>query len=142
MTHPHSPLPWTVNKAGDIIDANGERVIADDGAVWPEDRDYIVLSATAHEKMRKALEEVKPLLWCCHVRGPDDVHAAPDYETALKWSDMVNEWSAKTNEGVKQEDQVWAKAAPALWPWSPENHAEALPKSIAEFAPRAALAEE
>src|SRR4051794_35474892 len=21
-------------------------------------------------------------LWCCHVRGPDEVHAAPDYETA------------------------------------------------------------
>ncbi len=31
------------------------------------------------------------MLWCLHVRAPDDVHPAPDYETALKWADHLFE---------------------------------------------------
>lgn len=78
------------------------------------------------------------LLWCCHVRGPDDVHAAPDYDTALKWADMLNDLSREANKKLNKtgrpEDDVWCKAAPALWPWSSESHAESLPESIAGFS--------
>lgn len=83
------------------------------------------------------------VLWCCHIRGPDDVHAAPDYETALKWADTVNalNWRAG-NGGVKTPDPVsfedcLLKAVPAVWPHSAQSHAEDLPKSIEGFAIRA-----
>jgi hypothetical protein len=85
-------------------------------------------------------EQVAPLLWCCHVRGPDEVHAAPDYETALAWSDMLNAMNWRSaNPAVRLKDPVsfedcLIKAVPALWPHSRESHAEDLPKSIAGFA--------
>jgi hypothetical protein len=88
-----------------------------------------------------AKENRDDILWCCHIRGPDDVHAAPDYETALKWADMTNaiNWRGKGGKikPVASYDDCLLKAVPALWPWSAELHAEALPKSIAEFTPRA-----
>lgn len=80
-----------------------------------------------------------PFLWCCHVRGPDDVYAAPDYETALLWSDVLNEtnWrkSSKLNipDPTSYEDCL-VKAVPAPWPHSAESHAKDLPKSMAGFA--------
>jgi hypothetical protein len=79
------------------------------------------------------------ILWCCHVRGPDDVYAAPDYETALMWSDVLNETNWKARSGLSVEDpksfeDCLIKAVPAPWPHSAEAHAEDLPKSIAGFA--------
>jgi hypothetical protein len=63
-----------------------------------------------------------PVLWCCHIRGPDEVHAAPDYETALAWADRFN-----AEHGPKaRELDVLCAAAPALYPWGAENHAQAL----------------
>lgn len=87
------------------------------------------------------------ILWCCHVRGPDDIYAAPDYETALAWSDVLNEmnWRSETYpklpgfENPKSYQECLIKAVPALWPSSAESHAEDLPKSIEGFrapAPR------
>lgn len=80
------------------------------------------------------------ILWCCHVRGPDDVHAAPDYETALKWSDMTNALNWRGLKGTIEPppsyDDCLLKATPAVWPWSAEAHAVHLPKSIREFTPR------
>jgi hypothetical protein len=56
MTTPsHSPPPWTVDEAGNIIDANGERVIADDGALYPEDRDLIVTAVNNHARLSRDL---------------------------------------------------------------------------------------
>ena len=78
------------------------------------------------------------ILWCCHARGPDDVYAAPDYETALRWSDVLNETNWRSGSGLKIPNPVsyadcLIKAVPAPWPHSPESHAEDLPKSIAGF---------
>lgn len=81
---------------------------------------------------------VAPFLWCCHVRGPDDVHAAPDYETALKWADYINSinWRGPKGEtvAVASVDDLILRAVPAPWPWSAEEHAEDLPKSMAGWA--------
>ncbi|MGB7022334.1 MAG: hypothetical protein WBD73_00915 [Candidatus Acidiferrales bacterium] len=89
------------------------------------------------EDIRRAIEAAKaPILWCCHVRGPDDVHASPDYETALAWSDLINDRFGPHTR--TDENYPITRAAPAIWPWSPEAHAESLPKSIAEFTPRGA----
>lgn len=76
-------------------------------------------------------------LWCCHVRGPDEVHAAPDYATALTWADVC----LAIDRMVDHSDDLmpFLSATPALWPHSAESHAEDLPKSIAYFsAPEAA----
>lgn len=85
------------------------------------------------------MNEQKPndILWCCHVRGPDDVHAAPDYETALKWADIVNEIDYRfLREGTFGTSALVPMmcAVPAPWPWSAEAHAEGLPKSIDAFS--------
>jgi len=82
-----------------------------------------------------AVSDASPFLWCCHARGPDDVHAAPDYETALAWSDMLNaiNWNTRTGAPFSWNDCL-IKAAPARWPHSAASHAEDLPRSIAGFA--------
>lgn len=87
--------------------------------------------------MTEATKTPTDILWCCHVRGPDDVHAAPDYATALKWSDISNaiNWRGLGGTVVPPAsyDDCLLKAAPAVWPWSAESHAESLPKSIADW---------
>jgi len=80
---------------------------------------------------------VTEILWCCHVRGPDDVHAAPDYATALAWADACTE----VDRLIDHSDNLmpFLSAVPAPWPYSVESHAEDLPKSVVYFsAPRAA----
>lgn len=88
------------------------------------------------------------ILWCCHVRGPDDVYAAPDYETALAWSDILNEMNWRCEKypkpGAFENPRNYAdclvKAVPAPWPHSAEAHARDMPKSIEGFRlPDAAL---
>lgn len=77
------------------------------------------------------------ILWCCHVRGSDDVHAAPDYATALKWSDLLNavNWDSprRTVRPPASYRDCLIKAVPAIWPWSAEQHAADLRKSIEAF---------
>lgn len=102
-------------------------------------------AATEIERLRTGVAQQPPsaFLWCCHVRGPDDVYAAPDYETALAWSDILNEMNWRSGAYPKplgfQNPASYAdclvKATPAPWPYSAEAHAEDLPKSIAGFAP-------
>jgi hypothetical protein len=78
------------------------------------------------------------ILWCCHVRGPDDVHAAPDYATALKWSDSIAELDRKMatedGKGAFGICTPFMNAVPAVWPHSAESHATDLPKSIEYFS--------
>lgn len=83
------------------------------------------------------------ILWACHVRGPDDVHPAPDYETALKWADMFNEWGEQANASFKKKytesdpaDAPRIAAVPAPWPWDAKSWADGLAKSIADMTPR------
>ncbi len=69
------------------------------------------------------------ILWCCHIRGSDDVIPAPSYEEALKIADANN------------AIELLAKAVPAIWPWSAEAHAEYLAKASAAWdALKAAIA--
>lgn len=64
------------------------------------------------------------ILWMMHVRGPDDIYPAPDYETAVAWCDYVNDVLAKA------VPEVVTKAVPAIWTGSPESHADGLPDAI------------
>lgn len=64
------------------------------------------------------------ILWMMHVRGPDDIYPAPDYETAVAWCDYVNDVLAKA------VPEVMTKAVPAIWTLSPQEHAAYLPEAI------------
>jgi hypothetical protein len=88
-------------------------------------------------------EEHKPfgdILWCCHVRGPDDIYAAPDYETAVKWADITNSYNWRGRAGKNEPPESYAdcllKAMPAIYPGTAEEHAAAVLKSIHDFTPR------
>lgn len=73
------------------------------------------------------------ILWCCHVRGPDDVWAAPDYDTALKWSDICLELDRRPN---RPENFPFLSAVPAPWPYSAESWARSLEEvTTKEFSP-------
>lgn len=74
------------------------------------------------------------ILWCVHVVGPDDVHAAPDWETAARWAMMLNRILARSPD-VENPPICIAQVEP--WPHSPVLHAETLPKSIADMTPLA-----
>lgn len=71
-------------------------------------------------------------MWCCHVRGPDDVLPAPNYATALKWADIClaqDRITAKAND----PNLPYLSAVPSPWPWSAEAHAKSLPDSESYF---------
>lgn len=57
-------------------------------------------------------------LWCLHLRGPDDVHAAPSKAEAERVARNINDQFAC--------HEVKPSAVAALWPHSPESHAESL----------------
>ncbi|OAH39874.1 hypothetical protein AX289_32135 [Methylorubrum populi] len=83
-------------------------------------------------------------LWCMHISGPDDVHAAPDFWTALSWAAELN--AAVAARAIKQGwagDDNWplAQATVQRWPWSAERHADSLATELAARASqKAALA--
>lgn len=64
------------------------------------------------------------ILWMMHVRGPDDIYPAPDYDTAVAWCDYVNDVLAK------RLPDVMMKAVPAVYPRTREEHAAGLPDAI------------
>lgn len=84
--------------------------------------------------MTEAIKNPTDILWCCHVRGPDDVHAAPDYATALAWADGCLDLDRAIDHHA---DPLlpYLSAIAAPWPYSAESHATDLPKSIEYFTP-------
>ena len=68
------------------------------------------------------------ILWCCHVRGPDDVIPAKSYKDALKMADEIN---AKDFQIAIAHNppELLTRAVPAIWPWSAEVHEEYLRKA-------------
>lgn len=66
-------------------------------------------------------------LWAMHIRGPDDLYPAPDYDTAVKWCDYVN-YSA-----APRSPDVMMAAVPAIWPYAPERHQDGLAGSVADW---------
>lgn len=63
------------------------------------------------------------LLWCVHVRGPDDLIPAMDYEDALKICDRLAESDA---QHAGDASAPMLRAVPRLWPGSPQQYAEVL----------------
>lgn len=58
-------------------------------------------------------------LWCLHVLGPDDLHAAPSKEEAER---VAREMTATYRGTAAAEEGLKFQAA--AWPWSAASHAE------------------
>lgn len=62
-------------------------------------------------------------LWCVHVLGPDDVHAAPSHDAAVIHARQLNK---TVHRRVELLDDILCFAYAAPWPHSPKSHAEDL----------------
>jgi hypothetical protein len=77
-------------------------------------------------------------LWCVHIPGPDDLHAAPDRATAKRMASEHNTWldqkywEESINFGGDWPTRVACTAVVIEWPWSAESHATALMREEAE----------
>lgn len=70
--------------------------------------------------------DTETTLWCCHIRGPDDVIPAKDHATAVAMAKEINAHSAKIQGHLPENERVLFEAAAAPWPWSAESHAKDL----------------
>ena len=67
--------------------------------------------------------ESDALLWCLHVRGPDDIVPVRSYREARALAD----WFTAVDRGNMADERCPLFAAvPAIWPWSAERHAASL----------------
>lgn len=62
-------------------------------------------------------------LWCVHILGPDDVHAAPSHGAAATHAHELNK-SLHSRVGAPDDVLCFAYAAP--WPHGREDHAVAV----------------
>ena len=69
-------------------------------------------------------------LWCLECQGPDEISAAPDRATAMRWAAAYTLWWLATNPVPHPYDPVITHAV-AEWPGSAESHAIDLAKSEA-----------
>lgn len=81
------------------------------------------------------------VLWCMHILGMDEVHAARDYDHACE---MVADLSSSVFGKLPPSDDILVLPIVAPWPWDREAHAEDLLKTerieAGTRAARAALA--
>ena len=66
-------------------------------------------------------------LWCVHSLGPDEVDAAPSHAAAVERAEAINRavhGAIMERHGDANDILCFAYAAP--WPWSKEDHAEAV----------------
>lgn len=82
-------------------------------------------------------------LWCVHVIGPDEVYAEPSHADAVRRAAELNR---QTHEMVKarypEDNTILLFAYADVWPWSREQHAQAMKEEAEQEAARKkALAE-
>lgn len=86
-------------------------------------------SASASSEAVERLEaDDVGLLWAMHIIGPDEIWAAPDHATAVKWCAYVND------ELAPRDKSVLTVAVPVLWHHDRLSHAAALPQSIEDWS--------
>ncbi|KMO18870.1 hypothetical protein [Methylobacterium indicum] len=83
-------------------------------------------------------------LWCVHILGPDDVYAAPDLMTAVRWAQTMNRVADRAEQKIANrqgrpltdDERVLCYANVVAWPRSAADHAGALPSAIQQMEPR------
>ncbi|MBD9376155.1 hypothetical protein [Pseudoxanthomonas sp. PXM04] len=111
---------WLGTYADSIPTAAYHELVSIQRATTPQDAAGVEGNASSHD------------LWCLHLQGPDDVHAAPSKAEAERVATQVNERFSS--------HEVSPNAVAALWPHSPESHAESLTNWSAEWGAGSATA--
>jgi len=70
------------------------------------------------------------VLWCVNILGPNDVHAAENFEQAVVLCNRLNTFFSATN---KPEHDILNLAIVARWPWGAMEHAEDLIETHQQF---------
>ena len=108
--------------------AEGGVFDVDDGQADERGRNEIAATAAWNTRAAQPSAGAQgEALWAMHIRGPDDLYPAPDYDTAVKWCDYVN-YSA-----APRSPDVMMAAVPAIWPYAPERHQDGLAGSVADW---------
>lgn len=97
-------------------------------------RQYVARLAPAGEPDRDD-DGAEVILWCMHVAGPDDVHAAPDFWTGLVWAAELNAFfAARAEKEGWAADENWPliQATVQRWTGSAERHATSLARELSE----------
>lgn len=83
------------------------------------------VSAGAHGIPDEPASSTAPeaVLWCLHVRGPDDVHPAPSRAAAEYAAEKLNRFMADRGFLADQDGGLLVNAVAAPWPHSAESHA-------------------
>lgn len=62
ISPPASPLPWSVNGFGDIVDADDRVVLPNGWYLFREDRAAIIAAVNERARLREALEELTSIV--------------------------------------------------------------------------------
>ncbi len=112
----------------EVTDAMVEAALDVDGGDWrldDESDQYMSHMRSALTAALALLPGDAALLWCCHVRGPDDLVACADYASALALADTLLRYDRQPN---RHEYDPYFSAVPALWTAGATDHAEDLAK--------------
>jgi len=129
--YPHGyRVVWTRNggKAGcisSIDEAQGTYAVLLD-----ENLDQAAKKGIGHIGYTVVFEDVTAELWCCHIKGPDDVIACDDHLHAVRLAKLINESAGKH----AAELDVMFEACAAVWPHSAEAHARSLGEPSVDYA--------
>ena len=130
------PSGWKFDRAGMeafVCGPNGGGWFERKGTLWQRTLFDLVDALTVSPAAQSSAKDgVRGELWCLHLQGPDDVHAAPSKAHAQKAADMVN----KAFAGV----EVQPNAVAAPWPHSEQAHADSVGTFITDWIiPKAQL---
>jgi hypothetical protein len=82
------------------------------------------------DTIRAALDAARAkVLWCMHVLGPDDLHAARSYDDAQR---MVDDLTAHLVARGYIGGDVFILPIVAVWPYSAQQHAAAVEAAAKE----------
>lgn len=87
---------------------------------------YGGIAGAQDAEVRAVYAGAAPVLWCLHLQGPDEVHAAPSKAHAEKAIEIM-----QTN--LQGPGSELVRPIAAIWPHSAESHAEDVGKFIAEW---------
>ena len=118
------PVAWE-NFPGYLIDKCEGETITEEGL----QRALADMLADPYYAPQPAEPVKDETLWCLHVLGPDDVHAAPSKAYAEVAADLHN---VRFGEASK-EIGVMCKAVVAPWPYDPASHARGLVNFVSNW---------
>lgn len=110
---------------GEVAEIRGERVA--DISTW--ELECLPLGTKLYAAPQPSEPVKDETIWCLHILGPDDVHAAPSKAYAEVAADLHN---ARFSKATK-ESGVMCKAVVAPWPHDSASHARGLANFVSNW---------